>query len=339
MASLISSAPVFADANCLVVAHRGASGYVPEHTLHAYELAIEHGADYIELDVVLSKDGVPVIRHEPLLDHTTDIANHSQWQDRYTERDMGSGTTTGWFVDDFTLAEIKTLRAIERLPELRKKSAELNGLYEIPTLEEAIQLVVVANQRAGASDKIGLYIELKHPAYFAQRGQDITAIVLETLSQHKLNSATAPVLIQSFDREALMRAASITELPLVQLISSTDFAAAQNLNTQQGIAQVAAYARGLGVPKYGFAMRQGDHELIPKPLIKYAHQAGMFVHIYTFRAENYFLPEQFQSAGEKSDHGNLMDEISQFLLAGVDGFFIDQPDIGRAACDRFTQSP
>ena len=328
---LMSSSFTWSGDSCLVAAHRGASGYLPEHTMPAYALAIEQGADYIELDVVLTKDGVPVIRHEPLLDHTTDVASHKQWQDRQATRQLDGADAKGWYVDDFTLAEVKSLRAVERISQLRAQSAEHSGRYDIPTLEEVVKMVVALNAEPNTDKDIGLYIEFKNPQYFSDRGQDITQAVLDVLSRYALNNASAKVLLQSFDAKQLRATAKRTELPLIQLVYYPE--EAQALQTPEGIAQVAQYAQGLGMPKYGFAMTVEGDTLTANALVKSAHAAGLVVHIYTFRAENYFLPAPFQSSPDMAAHGDLAAEINAFLDIGIDGFFVDHPDIGRAVCD------
>ncbi len=284
---------------CLVVAHRGASAYLPEHTLAAYQLAIEQGADYIEPDVVLTSDGVPIVRHEIQLDLTTDVAEHLEFAHLRSSRQLYGQKLEGWFVDDFTLAQLKTLRARERWPDIRTRNADHDGKYQVPTLKEVIALA------AHAEREVGLYIEFKDPMYFRERGQQIVETVLAELSEAGLNKAAAPVLLQSFDPGALRRAAEGTSLPLIQLLFS-----------DQGVdlADISNYASGIGIPKYDFDL---DYTA--------AHEQGLKVHVYTFRAEAEFLPVQYD--------GSLAAEIGVFLDRGMDGFFTDNPDIGRAVCD------
>ncbi len=284
---------------CLVVAHRGASAYLPEHTLESYQLAIEQGADYIEPDVVLTKDGVPIVRHEVLLDLTTDVASRKEYAARRSSRTFYGKEIEGWFVDDFTLAEIKTLRARERWPEIRTDSASRDGEFAIPTLAEVIALAQTAKR------PVGLYIEFKDPKYFSKRNLDIVEKVVAELGAANLNHANAAVILQSFEPAALKQVADLSPLLRIQLLES---------DVDLDLAQIASYAQGIGIPKYDFDV---SYDL--------AHELGLQVHVYTFRAEAPFLQNQYR--------GDLGAEIEVFLQRGMDGFFTDNPDIGRAVCD------
>ena len=314
--------------DCLVVAHRGASGYVPEHTLAAYRLAIELGADYIEPDLVLTRDGIPVARHENLLQLTTDVARRPEFAARRREAEIGGKTVRGWFSEDFTLIEIRSLRAIERFPEERPGSASQDGQYAIPTLQEVIELVNEVERESGR--RVGLYPELKQPAYFLARGLDVVSATIDVLRSNGLDSPADAVLIQSFDAEALLRASELTRLRLVRLLWAEQPKEIGAAVSPAVLRKIAAYAHGIGVPKYGFVFESDAPPFSPTSLISNAHAAGLFVHVYTFRAENEFLPEKFRVAGQR--RGRLEAELRLFLSAGIDGFFIDQPDIGRRAC-------
>ncbi len=295
--AMMMTSSLWASSDCLVVGHRGASAYVPEHTAEAYRLAIKQGADYIEPDVVLTKDGVPVVRHEAELSLTTDVADRPEFADRRSSRTAYGQTIEGWFVDDFTLAEIKTLRATERWPELRPVSAAQNGRYSVLTLREAIAVA------QNAEREVGLYIEFKSDAYFRERGQDVVGAVLSELAQAGLNTADAPVYLQSFEPPALQRARAATPLPLVQLLYTTE-----GLNLEL----IARYAQGVGVSKQGF-----------EAYYQQARELGMEVHAYTFRGEEKFLTAP-----------SLEEEINRHLDAGLTGFFTDNPDVGRVVCDK-----
>lgn len=321
---------------CTVIAHRGASGYFPEHTLEAYQLAMEQGADYIEPDLVMTKDGVPIARHEARLELTTDIADRPEFAARRSARYMRGEEVAGWFSDDFTLKEIRTLRAKERYPEIRQANTEWDGQFAIPTLQDVIDLVRAYTEKTGKD--VGIYPELKTPNYFADRKLDITGVVLATLSRNGLDGSTDQVIIQSFDAEALKRAHAMSNLPLVQLLGEQEPEAIARQVTPMALEAMAKYATGIGVYKYGYILID-DPSAQPLPyrntgLVTAAHDAGLDVHVYTFRAENKFLAESFRGAGGDAAKGNLRGELSAFIAAGVDGIFIDHPDIGVAACKR-----
>ena len=334
--SLAMAAPAAAS-DCLVIAHRGASGYLPEHTLAAYSLAIELGADYIEPDLILTKDGVPVARHENILNLTTNVAGLPEFADRKDARTIGTREFEGWFSEDFTLAEIRRLRATERYPDIRPDSAARNGEFAIATLAEVIALVHQHEAKTGR--RIGLYPEIKQPAYFAERGLDAVGTVLAVLEEHGYDSAEDRIFLQSFDAEALRAAAKQTDIPLVQLFGSDDPQVIATHIDADNLREVASYAAGIGVPKYDYLMREADGKLSPTPLLTNARSTGLVVHAYTFRAENHFLPGPFQTGTDPAAYGRARDELRIFLAAGLRGFFTDQPDIGRQACDEIRGQP
>src|SRR5271156_3569730 len=204
--------------NLLVIAHRGASGERPEHTIESYRLAIEEGADYIEPDLVMTHDGVLIARHENEIGGTTDVAQHPEFAARRRTQIIDGETMTGWFTEDFTVAEIKTLRARERLPELRPQNRTFDGRFTVPTFDEIMQLATDANRGRGGAAKIGVYPETKHPAHFAGIGLPLEQPVLETLQRHDYASDGSPVFIQSFDPSNLRQLRGMTRLPLVQLL-------------------------------------------------------------------------------------------------------------------------
>lgn len=340
-----------------VIGHRGASGYVPEHTLGSYALAIEMGADYIEPDLVVTKDGILVARHENEISGTTDVASHPEFASRKATKTIDGNSVTGWFTEDFTLRELKTLRAIERLPDLRPTNTRFNGDFQIPTLMEVLDLVRGTNQRfrleAQRNGKrkpriIGVYPETKHPTYFVSIGLPMEATLVENLHRAGLNKASSPVFIQSFEVGNLKALRTMTPLPLVQLMDASgkpyDFVISgdprtyADLTSPANLAEIATYADGIGVNKSLMIPRDASGNLAtPTALIQNAHTVGLIVHGWTFRAENYFLPTNFKSANpsDPTELGDLEGEIKVFLDAGMDGFFSDNPDRGDKARDAF----
>jgi glycerophosphoryl diester phosphodiesterase len=310
----------------LVIAHRGASGERPEHTLAAYELAIAQGADVIEPDLVPTKDDQLVARHENEIGGTTDVADHPEFAARRTTKRIDGQEVTGWFTEDFTLAELKTLRARERLPQLRPGNTRYDGQDTIPTFAEVIALARRRSAQLGRT--IAVYPETKHPTYFAGIGHGTDALLLAELKRVGWDRADAPVFIQSFEVENLRRLSTRTRVRLVQLMTGqgapADGARASYaaMATPAGLRDIARYAWGIGPDK---AML-GDGRIV-----RDAHAAGLRVHPWTFRAENYFLPERFRRGASPADHGDVRAEIGQALAQGVDGFFTDFPAEGVAA--------
>lgn len=329
----------------LVIAHRGASAYRPEHTLAAYELAIEYGADVIEPDLVATKDGELVARHENEISGTTNVAEHPEFAARKTSKTIDGVTLSGWFTEDFTLAELRTLRAKERIPEIRPDNTRYNGLYTIPTLQEIIDLAKAKTAETGRT--IAIYPETKHPTYFQGIGLPLEQRLLDKLKANGYAGPKAPVFIQSFEVTNLKAMRALTDLPLVQLLSAPparpyDFVAAgdargyADLITPAGLAEVARYADGIGPDKNMVIPRDADGRLLAATtLIADAHAAGLIVHPYTFRPENNFLPADFRSNADKTARGDAFSEITRFLQAGVDGVFSDDAFVARAAIDAF----
>jgi len=286
----------------IVIAHRGASGYRPEHTLAAYRLGIALGADYVEPDLVSTADGVLVARHEAELSRSTDVAEHPAWSERRTTKDLDGVPVTGWFVEDFTLAELKTLRVVERLRALRPHNCRYDGLYEVPTFDEVLGLVAAESERLGRP--IGVYPEIKHPAYFAALGLGLEEPLLEALSRHGYGGPDAPVYVQSFEPDSLQRLRSRTGLPLVQLVAATGRV---DLVTTAGLRRVATWADAVGVDK---------DLLLGSTVVTDAHAAGLLVHAWTLRGG--------------------VDEAVAVLATGVDGVFTDHPDTAVAARTAYT---
>jgi glycerophosphoryl diester phosphodiesterase len=284
----------------VVIAHRGASAHRPEHTLAAYELAIELGADFIEPDVVATRDGVLVARHDTEISGTTDVAARPEFAGRRTAKEVDGKLLEGWFTEDFTLAELRTLRARERLPELRGTAHD--GRFGIPTLEEVVALAA----RAG----VGVYPETKHPTYFAGLG-----LALEPPLLAALEGFSGPVFIQSFEAGNLRELRERTAHPLVRLTAGA----------APDVAEIAGYADAIGPHKDQVIPRAADGRLgEPTSLVEEAHAAGLLVHPWTFRPEPAFLP-----AGMGGD-----EELDRFLALGVDGVFADDPGAAVAARTR-----
>jgi len=324
----------------LVIAHRGASGYRPEHTLAAYRLAIGMGADYVEPDLVSTRDGVLVARHENEISGTTDVATRPQFADRRQTKTIDGVPVTGWFTEDFTLAELKTLRAVERLSQLRPANTAYNGRFEVPPLQEIIDLVRLESRRTHR--RVGIYPETKHPTYFASIGLPLEEPLLRTLKRNGWAHRGAPVYIQSFETGNLRKLNRMTTVRLVQLLSSTgapyDLVAGgdprtyRDLATPAGLAWISRYADGVGVEKTLLIPRDPDGFLgRPTTLVRNAHRARLQVHAWTFRSENTFLPADFQLGSDPAAHGDHFAEYRRFADLRIDGVFSDQPDHALAA--------
>ena len=306
----------------IIIAHRGASGERPEHTIASYTLAIEQGADYIEPDLVLTKDGVLVARHENEISETTNVADKPEFADRKVTKTVDGRKMTGWFTEDFTLAELKTLRAKERLPQLRKDNMAFDGQFEIPTFEEILTL-------AKAHD-VGVYPETKHPSYFASIGLPHEAPLLALLTKFGHVTKEAPIFIQSFEVENLKAIRPKTKLRLIQLMDEkgsppdrSDLTYPQ-MATAEGLKTVATYADGIGPNKGLVIPRTLVGNLgTPTTLVADAHKVGLAVHPWTFRRENYFLPLAQKSGVDPRSVGDVKAEMKAFLATGIDGIFSD----------------
>ena len=323
----------------LVIGHRGASGYRPEHTLASYELAIDLGADYIEPDLVSTKDRVLVARHENEIGATTDVGSRPEFASRRTTKVIDGVSITGWFTEDFTLAELKTLRARERIPALRPANTAFDGLEEIPTLQEVIDLA--------RRNDVGIYPETKHPSYFDGIGLSLEEPLVATLDRNGYTKRSSPVFIQSFEVANLKELDRITNVPLVQLISdvgkpfdfvlSGDARTYADLATAPGLREIARYADGAGANKNLIVPRDSANRLLsPTSFVRDAHRAGLVVHPWTFRRENSFLPQDFREGNPASPvyeaaTGDFPAELRLFYRLGVDGVFSDNPDVAVAA--------
>ncbi|MBD1861708.1 MULTISPECIES: glycerophosphodiester phosphodiesterase [Trichocoleus] len=346
----------------IVIGHRGASGLRPEHTLAAYELAIAQGADYIEPDLVATKDGVLVARHENEISGTTDVAERPEFATRKATKVIDGVTYTGWFTEDFTLAELKTLRAKERIPDLRPGNTAFDGQFEVPTLQEVIDLAQRKSTELGRT--IGIYPETKHPSYFDSIGLSLEEPLVETLNKNGYIGLNAPVFIQSFEVGNLQQLNQLTDVPLVQLfggatekpydfVLSGDARTYGDLTRPNALTAIASYANGIGpskrliVPAATVDQNQdgkpddlnGDGVISdadrflqsPTTLVDDAHTAGLLVHPYTFRNENFFLAQDY--------NGNPEREYEQFFALGVDGVFSDFPGTAVQVRNRVAGDP
>ena len=343
-----------------VAGHRGASAFRPEHTLASYQRAIDDGADIVEPDLVITKDGILIARHENDISGTSNVADKPEFASRKVTKQIDGIPITGWFTEDFTLAEIKTLRAKERIPANRPVNATFDSQFEIPTLQELIDLV---KQQANAKGRvIGIYPETKHPTYFKSIGLPLERRLIDQLSAAGYRGKGAAVYIQSFEPASLKEIRGITDMRIVQLIYNPlntpapngtprnapyDFLAAgskrtyADMITPVGLKEIATYADVVSPYKEVLIPRTASNELgTPTSVIADAHAAGLKVHAFTFRPENPFLPPSLRLPDGNSitQRGNMIAEITAYLNAGLDGFFTDDPGQGRAAVDAFVSN-
>jgi len=301
----------------IVIAHRGASGDRPEHTLESYALAVSVGADYIEPDLVSTKDGVLIARHENEIGGTTDVA--TKFADRRRTQVIDGDTITGWWTEDLTLAELKTLRANERL---ESRGHSYDGQFEVPTFDEVLALAQRLGRERGRP--VGVYPETKHAAHFRQVGLPLEEKLVAALQRVGWNRRTAPVFIQSFEISSLLRLRPMTRVRLIQLVNATmappdsaeiPFA---EMRTPAGLRRVRRYADGIGAAKALILDTGADGQVAPASrLVRDAHAAGLLVHIWTIRSDAPFLPAMWQ--------GDQAAELRAFRDAGVDGIFTDFP--------------
>ena len=326
LAALFLCAPTLAAADdMLIIAHRGASAERPEHTLAAYERAIDQGADYIEPDLVVTKDLVLIARHENNLADTTDVASREEFEGRRRDKEIDGQRIAGWFAEDFTLEELRTLRAKERIPAIRPANARFNGLYQVPTLEEIVTLVRAKEAETGRT--IGLYPELKHPTFFLQaEGIDMVDLLLAELRQLEI-TPDDPIFIQSFEPSALGRLNQRSDFKLVQLVKpdggpvdEPDLRYAEMV-TPTGLAEVATFADAVGAAIPMILNPDGS----PTSLVADAKAAGLEVHAWTLRPENAFLPAPLRGAGGDAGRGNAAALMDMLETAGVRGIFTDAP--------------
>ncbi|WP_038341912.1 glycerophosphodiester phosphodiesterase [Acinetobacter sp. A47] len=342
-------------AKILVIGHRGASALRPEHTLASYQKAIEDGADFIEPDLVSTRDGVLVARHENEIGGTTNVSTLPQFADRKTNKVIdGTAFNGGWFTEDFSLAELQQLKARERIPQYRPDNQKYNDLYPVPTLEQIIELAEAHYKKTGKI--IGLYIETKHPTYFQKQNLPLEDNLLKTLSKYKYTRDIAPIYIQSFEvgnlkylKNQLDLHKSIKHVQLIQLYDAADtqpadYVAENNpktyadLATASGLKEVAKYANGVG-PWKNYIFKDAAMTK-PTSFVKDAHQAGLKVHPYTFRPENVHLPDSLKCSADKAKQAQRcitgsIKEMQLYFKVGVDGVFTDDPALGRQAVQSY----
>ncbi|GAA1517993.1 glycerophosphodiester phosphodiesterase [Streptomyces albidochromogenes] len=330
-----------------VVAHRGASGYRPEHTLGSYQLALDMGAHVIEQDLVPTKDGHLVCRHENDITGTTDVAEHPEFASRRTTKSVDGVSLTGWFTEDFTLAELKTLRAKERIPGTRQENTLYDGRWTIPSFEEVLRWAEREGRARGR--RIWLHIETKHPTYFRDLGlglEEPLARLLRTYGRHRKNS---PNFIQSFEPSSMRRMAELVAAPRVVLLSGAatrpwDFQVAGDPRTvadlvkPEGLKWIAGFAQGLGPTLDLIIPKDATGKLgTPTTLVRDAHARGLVLHPYTMRNENSFLPADFRRGTDPAAYGDAFGAFKVYFEQGIDGIFSDNPDTALLAAADFTR--
>jgi len=300
----------------LVIGHRGASGERPEHTLTAYQRAIDQGADFIEPDLVMTRDGALVARHENEISETTDVAARAEFADRRTVKEIDGERFEGWFTEDFTLAELKQLKARERLPHLRPDSAAFDGQDDIPTFAEVVALAQREGQRLGRP--IGVYPEMKHPSYFEGIGLPMVEAMAQAVTGAGLDRRDAPIFVQCFEIEPLRRFRTHSQAPSVMLVGEGE-------PTAGTLAEWATFVDGFG-PQISLVLDLEDPRLPARPLLARAKAAGLAVHPWTVRHENNFLPPALRRGSDPAGHGDADTLLRALYLAGVDGVFTDFPE-------------
>ncbi|MBA0050754.1 glycerophosphodiester phosphodiesterase [Streptomyces sp. AJS327] len=328
-----------------VVAHRGASGHRPEHTLGAYQLALDMGADVIEQDLVPTKDGHLVCRHENDITATTDVADHTEFADRKTTKSIDGTELTGWFTEDFTLEELRGLRAKERIPEERQHNTLYDGRWSVPTFQEVLEW---AEERGEARGRpVWLHIETKHPTYFRKLGLELEKPLAAALKKFGRHQKKSPNFVQSFEPSSIEKLSGLVKCPGVVLlgaldsrpwdfVDSGDPRTVRDLVTPEGLAEIARYARGIGPLLDLVIPRDADGRLgEPTSLVRDAHAKDLVLHPYTMRNENTFLPTDYRRGTEPGDYGDAFGVLKAFFETGIDGIFADQPDTALLAAADF----
>jgi glycerophosphoryl diester phosphodiesterase len=314
----------------LVIGHRGAPSYRPEHTRASYELAIDLGADLIEADLVVTRDGVLVARHENELSRSTDVAAHPEFAGRRRTQEVDGEELTGWFSEDFTLAELRTLGAVERMPGVRPLNTAYDGRYGVLTLAEIVALV---QSRSTSGRRVRLQAELKHPAWFAAQGLPMTALLTAELTRLEARRADGPVVVMSFEPQALRELRSdlgTHGTRLVQLIEEEGVQDA--LVTPAGLREISTYADGIAPHKGRILLHGADGTLVGvSDLITQAHRAGLTVVPWTLRPENLFLPSHLRRGSDPSGLGDAQTEARLLFALGVDGVITDAPETAHRA--------
>ncbi len=347
-----SEQPEIKKPEILIIGHRGASALRPEHTLAAYQKAMDDGADFIEPDLVPTKDGYLVARHENEIGGTSNVSTLPQFANRKTTKTIDGVSIEGWFTEDFTWAELNEIKARERIPQIRPQNTQYDDLYSIPTLEQIIELVDAHYKKTGKI--VGLYIETKHPSYFSQPSIHLAMEdkLLSILSKYSYTRDIAPVYLQSFEvnnlkylRDQLDLHKSIKHAKIIQLFDSKNILPADGstqsygeMATAQGLKNIAVYANGVGPSKTYII--PNTQPATATSFVKDAHAVGLKVHPYTLRPENDFLPNYLDCSAqiEQRCESGALQEYEIFFKAGVDGIFTDDPGLGRKALNQYLKS-
>ncbi|MEU0380570.1 glycerophosphodiester phosphodiesterase [Streptomyces cyaneofuscatus] len=328
-----------------VIGHRGASGYRPEHTLGSYQLALDLGAHIVEQDLVPTKDGHLVCRHENDITATTDVADHPEFAGRKTTKKIDGVSYTGWFTEDFTLAELKTLRATERIPGNRPDNTLYDGRWTVPTFEEVLRW---ADQEGRKRKRpVWLYVETKHPTYFRSLGLGLEEPLARLLRRYGRDRRNAPLILQSFEPSSVQRLARLVDTPRIVLLSgpttrpwdfveSGDPRTVADLVTPAGLKWIASYAQGIGPTLDLVIPKDAAGRLTtPTTLVKDAHARGLLLHPYTLRNENSFLPADFRRGTDPNGYGDVFGAAAAYFATGIDGLFSDHPDTALLAAADF----
>lgn len=328
-----------------VIGHRGASGYRPEHTLGSYQLALDLGADVVEQDLVPTRDGHLVCRHENEIGGTTDVADHPGFAARKTTKTIDEVAVTGWFTEDFTLAELKTLRAKERIPALRQRNTLYDGRWDVPTFEEVLRWADREGRRRGK--RVWLHVETKHPSYFRGLGLGLEEPLAKLLRRYGRDGRGAPLFLQSFEPSSIQRLSRLVSAPRVVLLSAAgtrpwDFELAKDPRTvadlvkPEGLRWIAGFAQGIGPTMDLILPRDAAGKLgAPTTLVADAHARGLILHPYTARNENNFLPADYRKGTDPTAYGDAFGAFKTYFEQGIDGIFTDQPDTGLLAAEAF----
>ncbi|MDX3375517.1 glycerophosphodiester phosphodiesterase [Streptomyces sp. ME02-6991-2A] len=328
-----------------VIGHRGASGYRPEHTLGSYQLALDLGAHIVEQDLVPTKDGHLVCRHENDITGTTDVADHPEFAGRKTTKKIDGVSYTGWFTEDFTLAELKTLRATERIPGNRPDNTLYDGRWTIPTFEEVLRWADQEGRKRGKP--VWLYVETKHPTYFRSLGLGLEEPLARLLRRYGRDRKNAPLILQSFEPSSVQRLARLVDTPRIVLLSgpttrpwdfveSGDPRTVADLVKPAGLKWIASYAQGIGPTLDLIIPKDAAGRLTtPTTLVKDAHARGLLLHPYTLRNENSFLPADFRRGTDPNAYGDVFGAAAAYFATGIDGIFSDHPDTALLAAADF----
>lgn len=328
-----------------VIGHRGASGYRPEHTIGSYQLALDLGADVVEQDLVPTRDGHLVCRHENEIGGTTDVADHPEFASRRTTKSVDGVSVTGWFTEDFTLAELRTLRAKERIPAIRQRNTLYDGRWAVPTFEEVLRWADREGKRRGR--RVWLHVETKHPSYFRGLGLGLEEPLAKLLRRYGRDGRGAAVFLQSFEPSSIQRLSRLVSAPRVVLLSGAgtrpwDFELAEDPRTvadlvkPEGLKWIAGFAQGIGPTMDLILPRDAAGKLgAPTTLVKDAHARGLLLHPYTARNENSFLPAEYRRGTDPAAYGDALGVFRTYFEQGIDGIFTDNPDTGLLAADAF----